>query len=41
MVVARFVLVSIDGHTAVGALHETLLAAGLVPDEIWVDRQLS
>lgn len=41
MVVVRFVLVSIDGHTAVVGLHETLTAAGLAPDEVWADRQVS
>lgn len=41
MVVARFVLVSVDGHTAVVGLHETLMAAGLAPDEVWADRQVS
>ena len=41
MVVVRFVLVSIDGQTAVVGLHETLVAAGLNPDEVWADRQVS
>jgi hypothetical protein len=35
MVVARFVLASVDGHTAVAGLHATLLEAGLEPDEVW------
>ena len=39
-VVARFVLVSVDAHTAVTGLHETLSAAGLAPDEVWADQQL-
>jgi len=41
MVVARFVLVSVDGQTAVGGLKDVLQQAGLRPDEVWVDRQLS
>jgi hypothetical protein len=41
LVVARFVLVSVDGTTAVAGLHETLVEAGLAPDEVWVDRQVS
>ena len=40
LVVARFVLVSVDAHTAVTGLHETLTAAGVAPDEVWADRQL-
>ncbi len=41
MIVARFVLVSVDGHTAVLGLDETLRGAVLAPDEVWVDRTLS
>jgi hypothetical protein len=41
MVVARFVLVSVDSATAVAGLHDTLEAAALRPDEVWADRQLS
>lgn len=41
MVVVRFVLVSVDGHTAVGGLDETLRAADLAPDEVWADQRLS
>ncbi len=32
----RFVVVSIDAHTAVTGVSETLVAAGLSPDEVWV-----
>ncbi len=38
---ARFVVVSVDGHTAVEGVHETLIAAGLHPDEVWLDRQIA
>ena len=41
MVVARFVLVSVDSSTAVTGLSETLQSAGLRPDEVWADRQVS
>lgn len=41
MVVARFVVVSIDGHTAVLGVSETLQGAGLVPDEVWLDAQVA
>lgn len=41
LVVARFVLVSVDGHTAVVGLHETLRTAGLAVDEVWADRQVA
>lgn len=41
MVTARFVLVSVDGHTAVGGLHETLTIAGLRPDEVWLDHAIT
>lgn len=41
LVVVRFVLVSVDAHTAVVGLDETLRSAGLAPDEVWADHQLS
>ena len=41
LVVARFVLVSVDGETAVAGLHETLTLAGLAPDEVWLASQVS
>lgn len=34
-VVARFVTVSVDAHTAVLGVHETLTTAGVTPDEVW------
>ena len=34
---ARFVVVSVDGETAVAGVHETLVAAGVHPDEVWLD----
>ena len=34
-VVGRFVTVSIDAHTAVLGVHETLTSAGVVADEVW------
>ena len=34
-VVVRFVTVSVDVHTAVLGVHETLSAAGLPVDEVW------
>ena len=40
LVVARFVLVSVDAHTAVGGLTAALTEAGVPPDEVWADRQL-
>ena len=40
MVMARFVVVSIDNHTAVVGVAETLALSGLRPDEVWVDRQV-
>jgi hypothetical protein len=41
MVVARFVVVSVDAHTAVCGVSETLDGAGLEPDEVWMDRQVA
>jgi hypothetical protein len=36
----RFVVVSIDGHTALTGVHETLHDAGTEVEEVWLDRQL-
>jgi hypothetical protein len=36
-VVARFVTVSVDVHTAVVGVHETLQRAGVDVDEVWVE----
>ena len=33
---ARFVVVSVDGETAVAGVHQTLVAAGVHPDEVWL-----
>ena len=33
---ARFVLVSVDGETAVAGVHQTLVTAGVHPDEVWL-----
>lgn len=41
MVVARFVLVSVDAATAVAGLSETLTAAGTPPDEVWAAQQVA
>lgn len=41
MIVARFVLVSVDSHTAVLGLDETLREAGLLPDEVWAGDQVA
>jgi hypothetical protein len=41
MVVARFVVVSLDAHTAVAGVDEALRFAALTPDEVWSDGQLS
>jgi hypothetical protein len=35
-VVARFVTVSVDAHTAVLGVHESLAAAAVPVDEVWV-----
>ena len=40
LVLVRFVIVSIDAHTAVLGLSETLTDAGMLPDEVWVDGQV-
>ena len=34
-VVVRFVTVSVDAHTAVLGVHETLTAQGVAVDEVW------
>ncbi len=39
-VMARFVLASVDGETAVMGLFETLRSAQLDPDEVWLDAQV-
>lgn len=41
MVVARFVLVSVDAGTAVAGLHATLTAGGTPPDEVWAAQQVA
>ncbi|MCU1586953.1 MAG: hypothetical protein JWN31_446 [Frankiales bacterium] len=41
LVAVRFVIVSVDGHTAVLGLDETLRAAGLSPDEVWAGTQVA
>ncbi len=41
LVVARFVTVSVDAHTAVAGVHDDLHAAGLAPDEVWAERPLA
>lgn len=41
MVVARFVLVSVDAATAIAGLTETLAEAGLHPDETWSSGQVA
>ncbi len=41
VVQVRFVLVSIDAHTAVAGLSETLTAAGVAAEEVWAGPQLS
>ncbi|MCW2544087.1 MAG: hypothetical protein JWM40_1639 [Frankiales bacterium] len=41
LVEVRFVLVSIDGHTAVLGLHETLRMAGVGADEVWAGEQVA
>jgi hypothetical protein len=37
----RFVLVSVDGHTAVLGLDETLRDAGVAPEEVWAGQQVA
>lgn len=37
---ARFVVVSVDAATAVNGVHESLVAAGVHPDEVWLDVEL-
>ncbi len=41
MVNARFVVVSVDSHTAVAGVHETLRRQGLAVDEVWADAQVA
>ena len=41
LVMARFVTVSVDAHTAVAGVHEDLHGAGLTPDEVWAERQVA
>lgn len=41
LVDVRFVLVSVDGHTAVVGLDETLREAGTAPVEVWADKQVA
>ena len=41
LVVARFVMVSVDAHTVVVGLREVLDEAGLAPDEVWAGEQLA
>ena len=41
MVNARFVVVSVDSHTAVAGVHETLQGHGLAVDEVWADAQVA
>jgi hypothetical protein len=36
----RFVVVSVDGETAVGGVHTTLREQGLGPDEAWLAERL-
>lgn len=40
-VVARFVTVSVDVHTAVVGVHDTLQRAGVDVDEVWAEPALS
>lgn len=37
----RFVVASVDHERAVDGVHETLRAAGLAPDEVWVAEELA
>lgn len=41
MVVARFVITSVDPQLAVQGVGETLSGAGLVPDEVWSTGQIT
>lgn len=40
MVLARFVVVSVDAHTGVAGVHDSLRDAGLGVDEVWVDQRV-
>ena len=37
----RFVVVSIDGETAVDGVHQTLREAGITPDDVWLSERLT
>jgi hypothetical protein len=41
MVVARFVVVSVDTQTGVAGVHDSLRGAGLAVDEVWADAQVA
>lgn len=41
LVLARFVVVSLDAHTAVSGVHDTLVQAGVTPDEVWAAADLA
>ena len=41
MVVARFVVVSVDAHTGVAGVHDSLRDAGVAVDEVWADAQVA
>src|SRR5688572_20708114 len=41
MVTARFVIVSVDSHTAVAGVDETLRNHNLPVDEVWADAQVA
>ena len=40
MVVARFVVVSVDSHTGVAGVHDSLRTAGFAVDEVWADARV-
>lgn len=40
MVLARFVVVSVDASTGVAGVHDSLRDAGLAVDEVWADEQV-
>ena len=41
MVLARFVVVSVDASTGVAGVHDSLRGAGLAVDEVWADEQVA
>jgi hypothetical protein len=41
MVVARFVVVSVDAHTGVAGVHDSLRDAALAVDEVWADAKVA